>query len=95
MTKRKKIDPTQWMAVWLLLWMLGVYATPDSLVWKAPFILLGLAGMGWQLRWAVTGGKSKRERRLEASRRRTAALEKDLGYKPLDLHELDGILSED
>lgn len=36
--------------------------------------------------------EAEKERRLAASRKKTAELEEDLGLKPLNLHELDPIL---
>jgi hypothetical protein len=44
--------------------------------------------------WSVftVDPETKRQRQLEASRQKTAELEKELGYEPLNLHELDDII---
>lgn len=52
--------------------------------------------LGFQMHSYIKGDpEAERERRLAASRQKTAELEKDLGMEPLNLHELDPILLDE
>lgn len=68
----------------------------DSLAVRLPLgiALLGWVGFGLHQGWRwVTVEKAKAQEL--ASRRRTAELEKELGFEPLNMHEVDDMLKDD
>lgn len=68
-------------------------AVPDSPAWTIPVAVLCL---GWDGTGLYQGVRSlKAHRRMLARHERTLQLEKELGYEPLNLHELDDILKQE
>lgn len=101
MTKRKKIRPKDVFFLFPLVVGLPIALTPTHPEVAYVSLPVGFAWVGWMMWDLFTDGKSKavrleerRVRELEAIRHRTAELEADLGYEPLNLHELDGLYRE-
>jgi hypothetical protein len=80
-------------AAWATL--LRPYIPPEP-GWIAAYFAGVAAFAGWMVWSFITDDpippEVATERRLEISRKKTAELEKDLGYEPLNLHELDEII---
>ena len=70
---------------------------PDSRTWDVAVMGVMLLNVVLMVRSFIKGEKKPAltpDQKLEISRQKTAELEKELGYEPLNLHELDDIITE-
>lgn len=78
-----------------LMCMNAILRGPDGYIWDGFFATILWVNVLFMARSYVKGPQLTTDQRLEISRKKTAELEKDLGYEPLNLHELDDILLDD
>lgn len=85
-----------WVALTGCWFIIGQQWVPGSWPWRAgSAVVLGVFVV-WSIYSVVSESpEEKRDRELAAIRAKTAELEADLGYEPLNLHELDDVLKED
>lgn len=72
----------------------GIIFFRDTAV-MAPLVGVAVVNLIWMMSLYIKGDpEAKRQREKELQRGKTRELEKDLGYEPLNLHELDPIFDE-
>jgi hypothetical protein len=85
--------------IWLMMPAVWASLAAPHLHNNLPLTIAYATGVGVMVPWILwsvltVDPEIKRQQQLEASRQKTLELEKELGYEPLNLHELDDILKE-